>query len=150
MTEITNDRELKAAVDRLEPAAQRALAAQFAGQVRDLIRDPALARALDTALAPDAEKSDRESACRTARTIATASYTACGQDVDWNGQAEHFVAAACAAALCAERSDTGNPAWKAAIHARMAANCRQLASADENRDDLVRRQYQAATAFAAG
>ena len=147
MTEITNDRELKVVLDRLDAAAQRRLAAQFTSQVRDLIHDPGLSQALETALDPDADDSMREAAWRNARAIATASYTACGQDVDWNGQAEHFAAAACALALSPARETEGSIAWKAAIHARMADNCRQLAGGGSGQSDLIREQYRLAAGF---
>jgi len=147
MVEITSDPELKVALKQQDPGRQRAIAALFADQVSNLIQDDRLATALTTALDQQAGDQERQDAYRMARSIATENYTACGQNVDWKRQAEHFVAAACVNALAAEKSEFQDRAWKAAIHARMADNCRQLSGDDDGDSDLPARQYQAATAF---
>ncbi len=149
MVEITSDQELKAALKQQNPHRQRAIAALFTNQVNNLIQDSRLTKALETALDDQAGEQERQDAYRMARSIATENYTACGQDVDWKRQAEHFVAAACVNALAQEKTEYQDRAWKAAIHARMADNCRQLSGDDDADSNLAARQYQAAAAFLA-
>ena len=141
MADITSDQQLRAVLEQLPAASQRTMAAIFADQVGSLIRDPRLRDALRTALDHGTGEQERRKAYHRARSIATENYTACGQNVDWRQQAEHFVAAACVNALAPDRPD----AWKAAIHARMADNCMQLAG-DDGIPDLPVKQYRAAAA----
>ena len=145
MADIDRDKQLKAMLERLSPDTQRTIAATFADQAGRVILGSRLGDALKTALDQQAGEREREEAYHWARSIATKNHTACGQNVDWRRQAEHFVAAACVNALAPERPD----AWKAAIHARMADNCMQLAG-DDGIPDLPARQYRAATAIAGG
>jgi hypothetical protein len=148
MAKITNDIEMRDAIHRLNVAAQRTLAMRFVNAVREFTDNDDLLRAIATAMEPDVSASALESAYRTAKSISVATYTACGQDADWLAQAEHFVAAACAAALAPVTGDTDrNPAWKAAMQARMARTCGMIENPDGQVDNEAGRQYEIVEAF---
>ena len=149
MQQITNDQELRAALDKLSIDQQRALGARFVANVGGMINDPRLAKALDIAMEPDNTPQDREDAYKVAKSIATKSYTACGQDVDWQAQAEHFVAAACSVVLTPDnlKSELSNIAWKAAIHSRMAENCLMMENEESDAEGQAQLQYEIAEEF---
>jgi hypothetical protein len=132
MRKITNDHSLHQSLNNLAIEDQRLLAARFVNRVADLTRNQVLLDAIETAAAPNAAPSSLANAYKNAKSIAIKTYTSCGHDTDWLAQAEHFVAAACAAALTPEEnlSERVNPAWRSAIQARMARNCAMI-EADE-------------------
>lgn len=143
---ITNDQDLRGALDALSPAQQRAIGARFVDNVIALSDNPRLRSALDTAEDPTAGDKRLEEEYKAVKSIAVQTYTACGRDADWRAQAEHFVATACAAALTPDalRSEKMNPAWRAAIQARMARNCIMMEAADEDLWNEAEMQYQIA------
>ncbi len=117
MPKITNDHELRDAIEKLPALQQRLLGASFAKGVIHLCRDERVARAIETALDDKASAAQVEDAYRTTKVYATKTYTDCGTDCDWLAQADHFVAAAAAAALTPPQLASGKakPAWKAAV-----------------------------------
>ena len=149
MPSIVNDQQLRSALDNLTTQQQRNLGAQFASSVSDVSEDSRLRGTLEKAMNPGSSTQDLEDAHRIAKTIATNTYTACGRDADWLAQAEHFFAAACAAALTPDSLVTSdiNLAWKAAIQARMAKNCLMIENDAGEVDNEAQKQYQIATAF---
>jgi len=149
MAKITNDHELRAALAELSADRQRVLGAQFVKSVIALNRDERVARAVETALNIEASPAELEDALRAAKGYATRTYTDCGKDTDWLAQADHFVAAATAAALSPETGDRQNRAWKAAVQARMAANCAQMDDDEVRFEDEPERQYRIAEAYLA-
>lgn len=146
---ITNDQELKTAVNSLSSNQQRILGAQFTESVIALIDSTRLASALKVALNPESDTEALNDAYKVAKSIATKTYTACGRDADWALQAEHFVAAACAAVLtpAALTTETFNAAWKAAIQARMAKNCMMIENDSGEVENEAEKQYQIASRF---
>ena len=146
MPAISNDSELRQLIDSLGFEDQRALGVKFAQSVIDLTPDPRLKKALETALAPGVTDPEVEEAYKTAKTISTATYTACGRDTDWMAQAEHFVAAALQAALAPADQLPGRStaAWKAAMQARMARNCAMIETGQASADSESQRQYKIA------
>jgi len=146
---ITNDSELRKAIDAMTPVQQRALGIRFAESVADLTEDARLKRALQDAAAAGATEQDLAESYKTAKAISTATYTACGQDANWAEQAEHFVAATLAAALAPPEqfAGKGNPAWKAAMQGRMARNCAMIETGEGAADTESQRQYRAAEAL---
>ena len=150
MPHIANDQDLRNILKNLSMERQRAIGARFAGSVGGAARDPRLQRVLEIAVQP--ESSEREDAYQTAKSITVQTYTACGRDTDWAAQAEHFVAAACVAALTPDGLATGstNLAWKAAIQARMANNCLMMENDDAAQDNEAQRQYRITEKFSAG
>lgn len=144
MAKISTDHELRAALAGLSADRQRVLGAQFAKSVIALNRDERVARAVETALNIEASPAELEDALRAAKGYATKTYTDCGKDTDWLAQADHFVAAATAAALSQDAGDRQNRAWKAAVQARMAVNCAQMEDEQGELEGEAGRQYRIA------
>ena len=150
MTHIANDQDLRNTLNALSTERQRAIGARFAASVGGAARDPRLKKVLE--IVALLESPEREDAYQTAKSITVQTYTACGRDTDWAAQAEHFVAAACVAALTPDSSLTGstNLAWKAAIQARLANNCLMMENDDAAQDNEAQRQYKITEKFSAG
>ncbi|MFP4280685.1 MAG: hypothetical protein ACLFQI_11900, partial [Halochromatium sp.] len=151
MATIRNDQDLRDLLEKLPVDQQRIIGLRFAQSLVHLSRDERVKRAIDTGLREDASAPELEDAYRAAKAWSTKTYTDCGKDTDWLAQADHFVAAAAAAALTPDSllDNKTNRAWKAAMHARMANNC-ELVEGDGNAHlDEVERQYAIADEFVA-
>jgi hypothetical protein len=149
MANIQNDHLLREALNGLTSDQQRVLGSRFAQSVMRLSRDDRVRRAIDTGLREDGSPGEIEDAFKAAKSYATKTYTDCGKDTDWLAQADHFVAAAAAAALTPDAlvAEKQNRAWKAAVQARMAVNC-ELMEVDEVPDQSEsERQYAIANAY---
>jgi len=143
MTQISNDHELRLALDKLSPVQQRVVGGQFSESVLDLCSDNRVQRAVKVALDPNADPLELEEAYRNAKAVAVKTYTDCGKDADWMAQAAHFVAAAATACLTPENQlGTDNPAWKAAMQARMARNCEMIERQDGGEHNESETQYE--------
>lgn len=151
MATISTDTDLRNLLTRLPGAEQRRIGLRFAQGVVHLCQEERVRRAIDTGLKPGASAEELEDAWRAAKAWATRTYTDCGKDTDWLAQADHFVAAAVAAALTpdAQLPDKTNRAWKAAMHARMANNCELVNNDEATHLDEVHRQYAIADEFLA-
>ena len=148
MRNITNDRELRSALNRLSIEDQRAIGLLFVASIKLPEMDSGLKQALEMALDSDGDGHEREMAYKAAKSVATRTYTACGRDTDWEIQAEHFIAAACSAALIPERQLAGvNPAWKAAIQSRMANNCLMMRDESDELRNEAQKQYEICEEF---
>ena len=149
MANITNDHELRDALNALTSDRQRLLGCRFAQGVMRLSNDERVNRAIETGLREDSAPGELEDAFKAARAYATKTYTDCGKDTDWLAQADHFVAAAAAAALTPDSlmAEKQNRAWKAAVQARMAINCELMDSDDAPDESEAERQYAMANAF---
>ena len=146
MAAITNDHELRDALNALPPIRQRIIGAKLAESVVHLCKDDRVIRALTAAQNPDSGDTELQDAYKAAKSYATKTYTACGKDTDWLAQADHFVAAAAAAALTPadQLSAKTNPAWKAAVQARMAKNCEMMEEDEGEMQTEAERQYRIA------
>lgn len=147
MAKLSNDHDLRAALAGLSPDRQRVLGAQFVQSVIALNRDERVARAVETALNIEASPAELEDAFKAAKGYATRTYADCGKDTDWLAQADHFVAAAAAAALTSEATERQSRAWKAAVQARMAVNCAQMEDEQGELEGEAGRQYRIAEAY---
>jgi hypothetical protein len=149
MATITNDQDLRAALNQLNPEQQRLLGCQFAEHVMHLGKDERVNRAIATGLKEQLSPGELEDAFKVAKTCAVTTYTDCGKDTDWLAQANHFVAAAAAAALTPDAlmTDRQNRAWKAAVQARMAVNCAMMEDDTASESDEARQQYGLVNAF---
>lgn len=147
MATISNDHELRDALKALSAVQQRILGARFAQSVMHLCKDDRVRRAAETALEENAGDSALEDALKAAKGYATKTYTDCGKDTDWLAQADHFVAAAVAGALTPPAQLPGkmNPAWKAAVQARMAKNCEEMEEDEGEEENEPQRQYRIAS-----
>jgi hypothetical protein len=149
MPSISTDQDLRTLLNKLPAEQQRIIGARFAQSMLHLSRDERVNRAIDTALRADATAGELEDAYRAAKAYATKTYTDCGKDTDWLAQADHFVAAAVAAALTPDAllTEKTNRAWKAAMQARMANNCELVENDADAHTDEVQRQYAIADEF---
>ena len=143
MIQISNDWELRQALDSVSVTDQRTAGGLMVRNVLKLTKDVRIMRAVEVAANPNRDDAELETAYRDARAFSVNSYTACGRDADWMAQAEHFVAAAATACLLPEDQLVGanNPAWRAAMQARMAKNCEMIESGEGAVDSEAARQY---------
>jgi hypothetical protein len=146
MTAIMNDHDLRDALNRLPAARQRIAGAKFTGSVIHLCKDERVARAIQAAQNPGASDAELQDAYKAAKGYAIKTYTACGRDTDWLAQADHFVAASAASALTPadQLGEGSNPAWKAAMQARMAKDCEMVEGAEGETETEAERQYRIA------
>jgi hypothetical protein len=146
MAAISNDHDLREALNELSSARQRILGAKFTQNVLHLTKNERVTRAVEIAQNPDAGDTELQDALKAAKGYATKTYTACGKDTDWLAQADHFVAASAAAALtpAGQLSEKTNPAWKAAMQARMAKSCEMMESDEGEMETEPERQYRIA------
>jgi hypothetical protein len=149
MATINNDQELRAALNRLTAEQQRLLGSRFAEHVMHLSRDERVNRAIATGLREQITPGEQEDAFKAAKAYAIKTYTDCGKDTDWMAQADHFVAAAAAAALTPDdqMAEKQNRAWKAAVQARMAVNCAMMEDDAASESEEARHQHAIASAF---
>lgn len=149
MATIDNDQDLRATLNRLNPDQQRQLGCRFAQQVMNLSRDERVNRAIHTGLTDRVSPGELEDAFRVARAYAVKTYTDCGKDTDWMAQADHFVAAATAAALTPDEfmTERQNRAWKAAVQARMAVSCAMMEDDSADESSTARQQYALTAEF---
>jgi len=125
--EIGNDSEFKAALSFLSAATRRLVAARFAENVLELWPDARVRNAIDSARRTDITDAELGAAFQSAKAASVESFTRCGHECDWNDQAGHFVAEAGLA--CVQPAEPGrNPAWDAAMQARMARTCETIAT----------------------
>lgn len=143
MSSITNDSEMRQAVDALAAPAQRVLAARFVANVLSLSDDSRLQRVLDTAARPDAGEDELADAYRAAKAAALEAHARCGADGEWIDQAGYFVARAAEAAVAPQiRSYAKGPAWQAAMSARMARTCLAGEADEDTHDQESQAQYR--------
>jgi hypothetical protein len=149
MATIDKDQDLRAALNRLNSDQQRQLGCRFAQQVMNLSRDERVKRAIHTGLMDRISPGELEDAFRVARAYAVKTYTDCGKDTDWMAQADHFVAAAAAAALTPDElmTERQNRAWKAAVQARMAVSCAMMEDDSADESNVARQQYALTAEF---
>lgn len=149
MATIDNDQDLRAALNRLNSDQQRQLGCRFAQQVMNLSGDERVNRAINTGLMDRVSPGELEDAFKVARAYAVKTYTDCGKDTDWMAQADHFVAAAAAAALTPDElmTERRNRAWKAAVQARMAVSCAMMEDDLADESNTARQQYALTAEF---
>jgi hypothetical protein len=149
MPKINNDHELRDALNGLTAEQQRILGSRFAQNVVRLSKDERVNRAIETGLRDQVAAGELEDAFKSAKAYATKTYTDCGKDTDWLAQADHFVAAAAAAALTPDAlmTEKQNRAWKAAMQARMAVNCTLIEEDDAPETYEAEHQYALAETF---
>jgi len=140
MTIITNDTEFQAAINDLEIAQQRAVAALFVKNVVSLNKDERIMHALNVAENTDASKDELQMVYKSAKAAHVESYTSCGADGDWFAQAGHHVATATAAAV--NPNAEANIAWEVAMHCRLARTCERIAQEQSYTNTENQDQYQ--------
>ncbi len=141
-----NDSDFKAAVNGLDLARQRQVAAAFVVSVSNLSSDPRVKAAVNAARRADISGAELEVAYAAAKTASVESYTHCGQEGDWMGQAGHFTAEA-AMNCVAPTGKLGNLAWNAAMSARMARMCETIAVGHGTENSEAGTQYRILAEF---
>jgi hypothetical protein len=148
-TKITNDQQLRKALNTLDLLDQRSLGAKFVSSVSQLCPHDVIDQGLQALENIEQSPSGLETAHRNVKSLAIEKYTACGRDADWAAQAEHFVASALAACLLPDDQVNAqeNLAWRAAMQARMARNCEMIMNDQGELDNEAARQYAITTRF---
>ena len=147
MTEINNDREFRAALDRLDAGQQRLVAVSFVQSVLQLCTDERIARLLEIAGDPEASDAALAEALKTARATTFDCHTRCGSEGDWMEQAGYFVARAAVAALTPLGQIPGSIAWQAAMSARMAQTSRSIVTGENTAEQESENQYRLLARF---
>ena len=141
MTRISNDAEFRKALDGLDPARQRHVAARFVENVLALCSDERIARVLRVAGNTEASEAELAEALKTARATTFDCHTRCGSEGDWSEQAGYFVARAATAALTPIGKMPSGPAWQAALSSRMAQTSESIVSGDDIAGQEADQQY---------
>jgi hypothetical protein len=138
---ISNDKDFKESLNKLSRERQRMVGAQFAENVLELSQDDKVRIAVQTARRADASEAELGAALQAAKAASVDSYTQCGHECNWDTQAGHFVAESVLA--CVKPPDGGaNPAWEAAMHARMARTCEVISAGSGTANTEPRAQYR--------
>ena len=82
-SEITNDQQLRTALNDLALEAQRRLGARFVASVSHLSANPILTHGLQVAENAQASAAELDNAYKACKKLAIDTYTACGRDADW-------------------------------------------------------------------
>jgi hypothetical protein len=143
---MNNDNEFKTALTDLSRAGQRLVAARFAEHVLALSKDARVKGAINSAKRTDITEDELAAALQAAKTASVESFTQCGHECDWNSQAGHFVAKAVLASV-KPAEPGGNPAWDAAMHARMARTCETIATGHGTDNAEATAQYRILAEF---
>lgn len=143
---LSNDRAFKEKLAGLSIGRQRRVAARFVQRVLVLSSDFRIKAALDAAERDGISDAELTGAYQSARTAAVESYTQCGHECNWHGQAGHFVAQA--AVACVRPAAEGESlAWEAAMSARMARSCETVARGEGTGNHEAEAQYRILEAF---
>lgn len=144
--DISNDSEFKTALNNLSGAQRRFVAARFAENVLALSGDTRLKAAINATKRTDISDEELDAAHQSAKAARVDSFTRCGSECDWSNQSGHFVAEAVLASV--RPMEPGrNPAWEAAMHARMARTCEGIANGKGTDNSESAAQYRILTEF---
>jgi hypothetical protein len=144
---IMNDAEFKAALGRLTPQQQRIAAASFVDSVLALSHDPRVVAAVAAAQRPEVSEVELQMQHHSAKAAAVASYTQCGHQCDWLGQAGHFVAKAAEACVEPMQERGAHHAWETAMRARMARTCEAIGLGQGTDNSEAEVQYRILDTF---
>jgi hypothetical protein len=147
MTAITDDREFREALNRLDAGQQRIIAASFVKSVLHLCTDERIARVLEIAGDPGASDAALADALKTAKATTFDCHTRCGSEGDWLEQAGYFVARAAVAALTPMGQMPGGVAWQAAMSARMAQTSKSIVTGENTAGQESENQYRLLAGF---
>jgi len=147
MTRISNNTEFRTALDALDPARQRLVAARFVENVLALCSDERIARVLRVAGNREAGEDELAEALKTARATTFDCHTRCGSEGDWSEQEGYFVARAATAALTPVAQMPSGPAWQAALSSRMAQTSKAIVTGDDTAGQEAGQQYRVLSEF---
>ena len=139
---IADEKTFKSALEGLSTPQQRYVGALFVENVLHLSEDNRLKGLLNAAKRADISDDELLTLYQAGKTAVVDSYTQCGREIDWLSQAGHFVAeAATACVALAPPGKSDNPAWNAAMHARMARTCECIAQGESTEKCEMEAQY---------
>lgn len=150
MNRINNDREMKLALERLDPLQLRLAGAALVNGVMDLCHDEHLRRGLEVAANPDTSGEELRAALKPVSIATLGSHARCGAEGDWHDQANYFIGRAISCLLgCQDpkRPREKNPAWQVALTCRMARLSGEMHADNETPEQETRNQYAILTAF---
>lgn len=138
MSEITNIKTFKQAIDSLPINEQRQVASQFIAGVLDLTDDDRLTHAQTVAADPNATEDDYLGPYKYAKHVAVETSQCEWEEVSYTQQVRHFIANACTVCLAPSHfSDGGHHlAWNVAHYCNCARTCASMAQ-DEDRPNLA-------------
>ena len=150
MDKITNDREMKLALERLDPLQLRLAGAAFVHGVMDLCHDEHLRRGLAVAQDAGASGEELKAALKPVSIATINSHARCGAEGDWQDQANYFIGRAIGCLLGCQapnRTRDKNPAWQVALACRMARLSGELHQENETPAQENHNQHSILTAF---
>lgn len=149
MVHINNDSEFKAVLSGLALVRQRQVGARFVKNVLALSKDARVERTIDSVSRTSLGDDELDAIYKSAKSACVDSFTRCGSECDWSSQAGHFVAEAAMACIKTPGSG-GNPAWDAAMNARMARTCESIAIGRGTDNAEAAAQYRILSQFLNG
>jgi len=138
MTKIDTMEQFKQALESLPLDRQRLVASRFVGDVLDITDDATVKQSAETAANSNASAEELMSAYHSAKhATITSGLHSSFKLIDYNKQAKHFVAQACAACLAPYHQGITwrHLAWNVAHYCRMARTCASI-DHDETSPDL--------------
>ena len=133
MSQISNDKEFKQALQKLGATQQRTVAALFIEHVLPLSNNDRIQHAVKVAANNAASQAEISDALKSAKAATIDCATRCGAEGNWTTQAGYFVARAALATLTPPtQTSSGSPAWQAALSCRMAQTSIQI---DDDTDE---------------
>jgi hypothetical protein len=148
MSTISNDGQMRDAIDAMDTGQQRILAARFVENVLPLTKDERVQRVLQ--IAGNEESGDEQllAAYKAAKAAALEAHARCGSDGEWNDQTGYFVARAAEAAVAPQVMSHGKSvAWQTALSCRMARTAQVTDSNDDAHDSESEAQYRILNEF---
>lgn len=142
MDQVNNEVDFKHAVETLDDAAQRQLAASFAANVLEYSDDKRIEAGIKVASNPGADESELSASYKTVKAATIESHTRCGSEGDWSAQAAYFVARACEAALMPVSLKKSGRAIQAAASARMACTAHSIDASEGGETGEREAQYK--------
>lgn len=144
MSHITTEREFKNSLNPLTIVQQRLIGALFVANVLHLCKDYRVKKAVEVAQNPHISDDELVAVYKAAKSASVETFTQCGKDVDWLGQASHFVAAASTVCVTPleQLKSTDNLAWNAAMQARMARTFETIAAGEGSENQEAQQQYE--------
>ena len=135
---INNDKDFKTVLSELPDNKQRQVAARFVESVLALSKDARVKHAIDSVAQTGMSDDELDATYKSAKAASVDSFTRCGVECNWSDQAGHFVAQAALACIAAGL----NPAWDAAMYARMARTSESIATGKGTDNAETAAQYR--------
>jgi len=137
----TNDIQFKAVLQKLTLPQQRQVAARFVENAMSLSGDPRVKAAVSFARRADISDAELIVVQNAAKSAAVETYTHCGDEGDWLGQAGHFLAEA-ALASGAPPEKASSQARDVAMRVRVARTCETIAKGHGTEHSEAEVQYR--------